>query len=39
MEPLNNKRPAPPTWKILLYCVISLAALLVLGYVSTALGL
>jgi len=38
MNPLN-KRPSPPVWKILLYCVASLAALLILGYVSTALGI
>ncbi len=28
------KRPTPPTWKILLYCVLSLGVLLLLGHLA-----
>ena len=30
-----NKRPEMPVWRILLYCVVITAAIMLLGYFST----
>lgn len=35
--PRGNRRPSPPAWKIFLYSVLSLLALLALGWVNTHL--